>query len=125
MTGSPLNALFRRWWHSFEEDAGDVRVYRPADYAFPRARGRAGIEFRPDGTFVDWSIGPGDAGQGVQGQWHVETPGRLRVTYDDNIRAAQTLEIVHCDSDVLKVQQTSWAGSSGDRRHETGDGTQR
>nr|WP_271213949.1 zinc metalloprotease [Rhodococcus wratislaviensis] len=31
-----------RWGHSFEEDHDGVRVYRPAGFDFPRARGRGG-----------------------------------------------------------------------------------
>lgn len=37
--------LQRRWLHSHEEDTADVRVYRPAEYPFPPARGRDGFEF--------------------------------------------------------------------------------
>ncbi|MGU3436258.1 M20/M25/M40 family metallo-hydrolase [Actinomycetes bacterium M1A6_2h] len=58
-----------RWTHSFEEDHDDVTVYRPHDYDFPRARGRAGLEFRPDGSFVDWSVGAGDARTSRPGSW--------------------------------------------------------
>src|SRR5262245_50526487 len=32
--------VFGRWVHSREEDAGGVRVFRPADYQFPPSRGR-------------------------------------------------------------------------------------
>jgi hypothetical protein len=72
--------LFRRWSHSFEEDHGDVRVYRPVEFDFPRARGRGGIEFRDDGSYVDWATGPGDARQPRPGSWRREGAGRLRIT---------------------------------------------
>ena len=49
-----------RWRHSHEEDSGDVRVYRPADWAFPPARGRRGLEFRPDGKMLVLGPGPDD-----------------------------------------------------------------
>ncbi len=39
-----------RWTHSFEEDHDGISVYRRDDFAFPPARGRRGVEFRPDGT---------------------------------------------------------------------------
>lgn len=42
-------SIFRKWGHSFEEDSDGVTVYRPSDFSFPRARGRAGIEFKADG----------------------------------------------------------------------------
>src|SRR3954447_20073185 len=50
--------LAGQWMHSFEEDHGDVVVYRPATHDFPRARGRDGLGFGPAGPF------PGGAGGG-------------------------------------------------------------
>ncbi|AQA21793.1 hypothetical protein BTZ20_0494 [Rhodococcus sp. MTM3W5.2] len=44
-------------------------MYRPAGFDFPRARGRDGIEFRPDGSYVDWAIGRGDANEPRAGMW--------------------------------------------------------
>ena len=78
--GVPDQELFRRWGHSFEEDHDGVRVYRRADFEFPRARGRDGIEFRADGAYVDWVVGPGDARQPREGRWRLGDDGRLRVT---------------------------------------------
>jgi hypothetical protein len=99
------NAIFRRWGHSFEEDTGDIMVYRPADYPFPAARGRAGIEFRPDGTLIDWTIGPADAPRGVTGYWRIESPGRVRISFEGNVQASRTLEILECDVGVLRIRQ--------------------
>jgi hypothetical protein len=59
-----------RWTHSFEEDHDGVSVYRREDFAFPPARGRRGVEFGSDGTFVEWMIGRGDAPEaGAAGRW--------------------------------------------------------
>ena len=52
--------LFRRWVHVREEDEGDLRVYRPAGWDLPPARGRRGIEFRPGGEMLVYSPGPAD-----------------------------------------------------------------
>lgn len=104
MPGLP-NEIFRKWQHSFEEDAGGVTVYRPVEYNFPRARGRAGIEFGPDGKFTDWMIGPADAQRGTPGQWTAETPGRVRISLPQAQTSSRTLEIVHVDESVLKVRQ--------------------
>jgi hypothetical protein len=38
-----------------------LSVYRRDDFAFPPARGRRGVEFGPDGSFVEWAIGRGAA----------------------------------------------------------------
>jgi hypothetical protein len=52
--------LFRRWVHVHEEDEGDVRVYRPAGTELPPARGRRGIEFKPDGEVLLYGPGRDD-----------------------------------------------------------------
>src|SRR3712207_9162468 len=76
----PTAAVTGRWLHSFEEDHGDVTVYRPPDHDFPPARGRRGIEFFPDGSFTEWVIGRGDAPQAVPGRWRTAAAGRVEVT---------------------------------------------
>jgi hypothetical protein len=103
MNGLP-NEIFRRWGHSFEEDTGDIRVYRPEDYEFPRARGRDGLEFRPDGTFIDWTVGRGDASEGIYAKWNLEDLNHLRIDFKDNIRPSRHLEILRCDAEVLKIR---------------------
>lgn len=103
MSGAP-NDIFGRWMHSFEEDEGDLTVYRPASYDFPRARGRAGIEIHPDGTFVELAIGRGDANEAVPGRWQMVGPDRLRTTGGEAMRPPRTLEIVESGPDILKVR---------------------
>lgn len=97
--------IFQNWKHSFEEDAGGITVYRPASYNFPRARGRAGLEFRRDGTLIEWSAGPADAPKGLPGRWVSESPTRVRISPQESARPARTLEIVQCDDNILKVKQ--------------------
>jgi len=97
-------AIFQRWGHSFEEDTEGTKVYRPFEYAFPPARGRAGIEFRSDGEFIDWTIGPTDAPQRILGHWQMEGHKRVRIYFEDNIRASRVMEIIHCDENILKVR---------------------
>ena len=58
--GDPPPDLFRRWVHVREEDEGDLHVYRPAGADIPPARGRRGIEFRPDGEVLVYGPGPAD-----------------------------------------------------------------
>ena len=59
MTDVPPD-LFRHWMHSHEEDSGDVRATARLSYAFPPARGRRGLEFKPDGELVLYGPGPSD-----------------------------------------------------------------
>jgi hypothetical protein len=97
--------IFRKWGHSFEEDTDDIMVYKPADYAFPLARGRAGIQFMPDGTFIDWGIAPTDAQQKIVGNWHIVGTGRIQITFKKDLLAPRNLEILQCSTEELKVRQ--------------------
>jgi hypothetical protein len=96
--------IFRKWMHSFEEDTNGITVYRPFEYDFPPARGRDGIEFRPDGVFISWEIGRADALHGTNGHWKMESSGHVRVSFEGD-RKPLILEILHCDSEVLKVRE--------------------
>jgi hypothetical protein len=95
--------IFRKWIHSREEDQQAVTVYRGEDFNFPPARGRDGIEFRRDGTFVEWAIGAGDYQQGINGHWEAIDSTHVRITVDAS-RPPRVLEIVECDGQVLKVR---------------------
>lgn len=79
------------WRHSFEEDRGGEPVYRPDSFDFPLARGRAAIEFRPDGTFVEWVVGRGDASEPHLGRWSRSPEGVVRVARADGSRAGVEL----------------------------------
>lgn len=102
-------SLFQRWWHSFEEDHEDVAVYRPDDYDFPLARGRGGLEFAADGTFVDRPVGPVDAPESVPGRWRSTGDRRLTVTFPGRDEPDRVLEIVRCDEQVLELRPAEGA----------------
>ncbi|HST49199.1 hypothetical protein [Jatrophihabitans sp.] len=80
-------------------------MYRPADFDFPRARGRDSIEFRPDGTFIDWAVGRGDASEPKPGSWRVGDDGLLGVSTGDTER--RTLQVLHLGPDRLELQERS------------------
>jgi hypothetical protein len=103
MNGLPTE-IFRRWGHSFEEDNAETIVFRPAEYEFPRARGRDGIEFKMDGTFIDWKIGRGDAKEGINGHWQIIDSFRVRISFDTAVRSPRILEILQCNKEILKVR---------------------
>ncbi|MEV4631351.1 hypothetical protein AB0J90_34275 [Micromonospora sp. NPDC049523] len=103
MTEQPPEALFRRWVHVREEDDADVRVYRPADRPLPPARGRDGIEFRPDGTFIDYLPGPADAPTRAPGQWRTDADDRLRLTGPAG-RGSTVFHLVAVDDDTLRLR---------------------
>ncbi|WP_166608850.1 hypothetical protein [Kineococcus siccus] len=102
----PGDLLHRSWGHSFEEDHDDVTVYRPTGWAFPRARGRGGLEFRPDGTFLAVDAGPGDAARPAAGRWE-PAAGSVEAAADRVlVRGAageRSLQIVHLSADRLEV----------------------
>jgi hypothetical protein len=99
------SGLVRRWVHVREEDSDGIEVYRPADRPLPPARGRDGIEFRPDGTFVDLSAGPVDAPVGgAGGQWKTDSGGRLELVGPEG---SSGYDIVALDDDVLRIRPTT------------------
>lgn len=63
--------LVGRWHHSHEEDTDEETVFRPEGHAFPPSRGRAGLELRPDNTYVETNIGPDDRPTNVTGDWSI------------------------------------------------------
>jgi hypothetical protein len=97
--------IFQNWVHSYEDDTGDIKVYRTSNYAFPPARGRAGMQFKPDGTFTDWDIAPADGHQSISGHWRIERPGHVHITFDDKSRPPWVLEILSIDTEMLKVRR--------------------
>lgn len=99
------SCLFQYWVHSFEEDTEGVTVYRPADYAFPPARGRRGMELAADGTFVDHPVGRGDAPDTVPGHWRLVDSRQLAISFPQSSgRPDRDLEILRCDKDILEVR---------------------
>ncbi|WP_314245274.1 hypothetical protein [Streptomyces sp. DSM 40907] len=101
------SCLFRDWVHSFEEDTEAVTVYRPADYPFPPARGRRGLEFAPDGVFIDHPIGRGDAPDAVPGRWQLAEGSRVVISFPGSDLPDRGLEIVRCGEDVLEIRSTT------------------
>jgi hypothetical protein len=109
--GDVPEALLKRWIHSFEEDSGEVIVYRPESFDFPPARGRDGIELTEDGRAIQINPGPTDAPTETEGRWHVEEPNRLSVDFPSTMTGSPSqaqpydLEIVRCTDEVLQVRR--------------------
>jgi len=81
MQGAPVT-----WAHSFEEDEGDIRIYRVRDtFPFPPSRrGRETLTFDPSGRVTGSMPGPDDRMMAQQA-----TPG---------------FDIVESGPDILKVR---------------------
>ena len=61
--------LFQKWVHNQAEDKNNVQAFRPEGYPLPPARGRTGIEFKKDGSFINYEIAPTDGSLLVNGNW--------------------------------------------------------
>jgi hypothetical protein len=95
--------LIGRWMHSREEDAGAAKVFRPADYSFPPARGREGFELRPDRSLVSIGYGPVDAPTESSGSWELQDDGTL-VLHDPTTPSAQRYKVLAHDPDRLVLE---------------------
>ncbi|GII86758.1 hypothetical protein Ssi03_47480 [Sphaerisporangium siamense] len=91
------------WLHSYEEDTGTAAVYRPADHPFrPSRRPRRGLEFRPDGTFVELRPGPADRPYPVAGRWRIRD-GHVRVTFPEGGAAPFDLTVLSRTAGKLTI----------------------
>ncbi len=103
MTGPPAE-VFGLWLHSYEEDSGSGRVYRPADHPFPPSRGRRAVELRPDGTYIEYGSGPDDRGSAVTGRWEHAGSGRVRVTVSRADGTSSTRTVTHRADGALVLE---------------------
>jgi hypothetical protein len=97
--------LQKRWIHSHEEDKGNEIVFRPASFDFPRSRGRAGFELRPDKSLLEIGIGPTDAPQESAGKWELDSNGILKLYKNGKADPDQTLKIRSVGPEKLVVQR--------------------
>ena len=88
------------WTHSFEEDDGDVQVYRPSNsFTFPSARrARETLEFAAPGQVVTGVPGPDDRLQRASSSLTSMGMGRFR------IGEARVIVVIQLASDILKVK---------------------
>jgi hypothetical protein len=91
------SAIFRRWAHACEEDAGGVRVYRPAGFPFPPLSGRDGFEIAADGRFIAITAG----------RWTFLGNRRVAVSFAGAVKAVFTFEIAEVDDTVLRIRRAA------------------
>ncbi|MGA2134557.1 MAG: hypothetical protein ABSH50_19885 [Bryobacteraceae bacterium] len=103
---SPAAAISQAWRHSHEEDSADEMVFRPATFAFPRSRGRAGYDFRADGSVTVSGPSPEDKQSTTEGHWELPASDTLILTLPNEIRK---LQIVSATPDKL-VLRRNWNG---------------
>ena len=89
--------LAKAWLHSFEEDTGELLVYRPDDYDFaPSRRPRDGIDLRPGGELVTATPGPDDRRVRSSTTWEWRN-GQL-------ILGSDVFEVASADSERLAIR---------------------
>jgi hypothetical protein len=96
--------LQQRWIHSHEEDSDTEMVFRPASFAFPRSRGRAGFELKPNGAFINIGIAPTDGPQESTGTWTLDGSS-LRLFAPSSSTPVRTLDILSASPDRLVVRK--------------------
>lgn len=104
VSGLPAE-IFGIWLHSHEEDTQTATVYRTRGYKFPLVRGRDAMEFRPDGTFIQYGSGPDDRGQAVIGRWADLGGGRVEITVPQHGGSSSVWRVLSCAHGVLAIEK--------------------
>lgn len=88
------------WTRSFEEDEGNIQVYRPSNsFTFPPARrARDTLDFTTPGQVVTGVPGPDDKLQRTTSSLTSMGMGRFR------IGEMRVIEVIESASDILKVR---------------------
>jgi hypothetical protein len=107
MAEDVTNLLRNRWIHSYEEDTDSEMVFRPANFDFPRSRGRTGFELRPDQSLVEIQSGAADRPQTMQGRWELQSGKKLVFFKHGSAQPSRSLKIVSADNNRLVVAKSS------------------
>jgi hypothetical protein len=100
--------LHKKWVHSYEDDTDEVEAYRPSGYDFPPARGRRGMEFKADGTFIRYDIAPSDGSLPVPGTWEpVKGKKAVQIKVQGERPETYRLEIVALGDSLLRVKRAT------------------
>ena len=98
--------LFNKWMHSYEDDRGEIKVYRPATYKFPPARGRKGFAFHKDGEFIEYRIHPADKGViPIIGKWQFVNDTIIQISFGkDSDIPTYRIQTISLKPDVFKLK---------------------
>jgi hypothetical protein len=102
-----MDALFDTVWkHSYEDNEGDVWVYRPENYDFPPSRGRAGFQLFADGRFVELAIAPTDGIEARQGTWTKgSSETQLQIRFANSPEHNFEMEVLEVQKNILKIKR--------------------
>ncbi len=102
------NALLgKTWLHSFEEDEGEITVYRPNTYDFAPSRGRTGFELEKGNVIKRYEIAETDGLQEQTGHWTFAGKNTINVRFEGNDKPEESysFEIVSLKDEVLKIRR--------------------
>ncbi len=74
-------ALFQHWVHSYEDETGVGKVYRPSGYNFPRSRGRHGFQLKANGDCTEYAIAPTDGTLLRAAKWTYTSQQIIQIEY--------------------------------------------
>ncbi len=97
--------FFQHWVHSHEDDHTGIKVYRPADYAFPPSRGREGFELEKDGVYKHYTVGTNDVPETFTGTWKMKGKSTLIITLTQPEVTSAEKEIISLSKEMLKIVQ--------------------
>lgn len=93
------------WTHSFEEDEGDIQVYRPThSFAFPPARGRESLVFGEGGELTQQTPGPDDRPRDTGGALKPLGMNRYGSQGAEDA-SGEVIEIVEQTPELMKIRK--------------------
>lgn len=98
--------LYGVWYRSYEEDKGDIAVYRPKTYRFPPMRAREKMEITKEGEIMQYRIGPSDAYEKVKGKFtYCELHKELVATFTEKgVEKTHTYKVLSLEKTILKLK---------------------
>ncbi|MGH8001668.1 MAG: hypothetical protein ACREPR_20145 [Brasilonema sp.] len=96
--------IFKSWIHSYEEDAQDLRVYRPEGFQFPPARFREKLNFKENGEFILTVPADTDGDKEILGTWESSVQDKILVQFPNWEIEGFILHIISIEEEVLKVR---------------------
>ena len=103
--GGHPEELIGAWIHSHEDDTEEVKVYRPASYNFPPARGREGFEIKEGGECIYHGIAPADGNTSEVASWSWDKDNKLLIKPDAEGVPEMVMEVLSVTAEMLKVKK--------------------
>jgi len=98
-----IEDLCQCWRFSYEESTDEMKTYRPCAYNFPPSRGREGMTFAKDNTFVYDAIAPADGFMKLKGSWTLEGD-ILTMNYTSPTTKIDNFTLVSLTKEMMQVK---------------------